>query len=439
MVQNDKKIINAWCFFDWANSAYSLVITAAIFPIYYNQATRTAFGGNMVSFLGYQIENTVLLSYAYSFSFLIISFLLPMLSGISDYSGKKKMFMRFFTMLGAAACFTLFFFDGSNVELGIFAAVTASIGFAGGLVFYNAFLPEIATPDRYDAVSARGFSMGYFGSTLLLIFNLIMVLNPELFGLEGAGIASKISFITVGIWWIGFSQITFYYLKDTPTAKPINIDVLSKGFHELKDVWYSVQHHPNIKRFLISFFCYSTGVQTLLLIAAIFAEKEIKMESSELIGVVLLLQIVAIVGAFITAQISERKGNQFALMLLLFIWISICIGGYFVGSKTQFYLLAALLGAVMGGVQSLSRATYAKLLPESSDSNDKHTASYFSFYDVLEKVSIVIGTFLNGFITQLSDGNMRNSMLTLACFFIVGALVMSRVRVITPTALKTEF
>lgn len=431
MIQNDKKIINAWCFFDWANSAYSLVITAAIFPIYYNQATRTAFDGNIVSFFGYQIENTVLLSYAYSFAFLIISFLLPMLSGIADYSGKKKMFMRFFTMLGAAACFTLFFFDGSNVELGIIAAATASIGFAGGLVFYNAFLPEIATPDRYDAVSAKGFSMGYFGSTLLLLFNLVMVLKPELFGLESAGIASRISFLMVGIWWLGFSQITFYYLEDKPTSKPINFGVLSQGFRELKDVWKSIQHQPNIKRFLLSFFCYSTGVQTLLLIAAIFGEKEIKMESSELIGVVLLLQIVAILGAFSTAQISKRKGNQFTLLLLLCIWVVICIAGYFVASKVQFYALAACLGAVMGGVQSLSRATYAKLLPESSDSSDKQTTSYFSFYDVLEKTSIVVGTFLNGFITQLSDGNMRNSMLTLGCFFIVGALVMSKVRVKT--------
>ena len=409
-----------------------MVITAAIFPIYYNQATRAAFGGNTVSFLGQEIENTVLLSYAYSFSFLIIAFLLPMLSGIADYSGKKKMFMRFFTMLGAGACFTLFFFDGSNVELGIIAAVTASIGFAGGLVFYNAFLPEIVTPDRYDAVSARGFSMGYFGSTLLLLFNLVMVLKPELFGLESAGIASRISFLMVGFWWIGFSQITFHYLKDKPTAKTINMLVISKGFHELQNVWKSIQHQPNIKKFLLSFFCYSTGVQTLLLIAAIFAEKEIKMESSELIGVVLLLQIVAILGAFVTASISKNKGNQFTLMLLLCIWIIVCIGGYFVATKMQFYILAALLGAVMGGVQSLSRATYAKLLPESdAKNNGQHVTSYFSFYDVLEKVSIVVGTFLNGFITQLSDGNMRNSMLILGCFFIVGALVMSKVKVIS--------
>lgn len=426
MIQNDKKIINAWCFFDWANSAYSLVITAAIFPVYYNQATRAAFGGsNMVSFFGMEVENTVLLSYAYSLSYLIIAFLLPMLSGIADYSGNKKIFMRFFTMLGATACFTLYFFDGANVELGIIAAVIASIGFAGGLVFYNAFLPEIATPDRYDAVSARGFSMGYLGSTLLLLVNLIMVLKYEMFGFSSAGVASQISFLMVGAWWLSFSQITFHHLKDKKKTNPINASVLGKGFHELQRVWQSLRKQANTKRFLISFFCYSTGVQTVLLIAAIFAEKELSMESSELIGVVLLLQIVAILGALLTAQISKRKGNQFTLLLLLCIWVVICVGAFLVDSKAQFFGLAALLGATMGGVQSLSRATYAKLLPE----NTPDTASYFSFYDVLEKVSIVVGTFLNGYITQLSDGNMRNSMLTLACFFMVGAIVMSRVKV----------
>jgi UMF1 family MFS transporter len=425
MIQNDKKIINAWCFFDWANSAYSLVITAAIFPVYYNQATRAAFGSNLVSFFGIEIENTVLLSYAYSFSFLIIAFLLPMLSGIADYSGNKKIFMRFFTMIGALACFTLYFFEGANVELGIIAAVTASIGFAGGLVFYNAFLPEIATPDRYDAVSARGFSMGYLGSTLLLLVNLIMVLKYEMFGFSSAGVASQISFLMVGVWWLGFSQITFYHLKDKKKGNPINASVLGKGFHELKRVWESLKKQANTKQFLVSFFCYSTGVQTVLLIAAIFAEKELKMESGELIGVVLLLQIVAILGAFLTAQISKRKGNQFTMLLLLCIWVAICLSAFFIASKTQFYGLAALLGATMGGVQSLSRATYAKLLPE----NTPDTASYFSFYDVLEKISIVVGTFLNGYITQISDGNMRNSMLALGFFFIVGAIMMNKVKV----------
>lgn len=423
MQLNDKKVINAWCFFDWANSAYSLVITTAIFPAYYTAVTESFFGSDKVIFLGIEITNTVLYSYALSVSFLLIALLSPILSGIADYGGKKKLFMRFFTMLGAFSCLTLFFFTGSNVELGIIAAVTASIGFSGGLVFYNAFLPEIVSPDRYDAVSARGYSMGYLGSVLLLIANLLMIQFHEVLGAE-KGFITRICFLTVGVWWLGFSQITFQYLYDKKNVQKIDNAILSKGFHELQKVWQALKNQPNIKKFLLSFFCYSTGVQTILLIAALFASKELNMESSELIVLVLLLQIVAIGGAYLTAKLSGFKGNKFTLLILLSIWAFVCLAAFFVYDKMQFYLLAVLLGMVMGGIQSLSRATYSKLLPE----NTADTASYFSFYDVLEKSSIVVGTFLTGFAEQQSD-NMRIGILALGFFFIVGALLMSTVQV----------
>lgn len=425
MQLNDKKIINAWCFFDWANSAYSLVITTAIFPAYYTAVTQASFGGGEVSFFGLSITNTVLYSYALSISFLLIAVLSPMLSGVADYGGRKKIFMRFFTMLGAFACITLFFFTGANLELGIIAAVTASIGFSGGLVFYNAFLPEIVTPDRYDSVSARGYSMGYFGSVLLLIINLLMIQYSDSLGID-KGLVTRICFLMVGAWWLGFSQITFYYLKDKNKGNKLNASALGKGFQELQRVWQSVKKQANIKLFLVSFFFYSTGVQTILLIAALFAAKELKMESSELIVLVLLLQVVAIGGAFLTAKFSEKKGNKMTLLILLTIWAFVCLTAFFVYDKTQFYILAVLLGMVMGGVQSLSRATYSKLLPE----NTPDTASYFSFYDVLEKMSIVLGTFLTGFAEQASD-NMRIGILMLGIFFVIGALVMSRVKVIS--------
>ncbi len=423
MQLNDSKVINAWCFFDWANSAYSLVITTAIFPAYYTAVTENSFGSDKVIFFGVEITNTVLYSYALSVSFLLIAVLSPILSGIADYGGKKKLFMRFFTMLGAFSCISLFFFTGSNVELGIIAAVTASIGFSGGLVFYNAFLPEIVSPDRYDAVSARGYSMGYLGSVLLLIVNLLMIQFNEVLGVE-KGLITRICFLMVGAWWLGFSQITFQYLYDKPNGKRINSTLLSKGFHELQKVWQALKKQPNIKKFLLSFFCYSTGVQTILLIAALFASKELNMESSELIVLVLLLQIVAIGGAYLTAKLSGFKGNKFTLLVLLSIWAFVCLTAFFVYDKMQFYLLAVLLGMVMGGIQSLSRATYSKLLPEKTPD----TASYFSFYDVLEKSSIVLGTFLTGFAEQQSD-NMRIGILALGFFFVIGGVLMSRVQV----------
>jgi UMF1 family MFS transporter len=423
MQLNDKKVINAWCFFDWANSAYSLVITTAIFPAYYTAVTESFFGSDKVIFWGAEITNTVLYSYALSVSFLLIALLSPILSGIADYGGKKKLFMRFFTMLGAFSCITLFFFTGSNVELGIVAAVTASIGFSGGLVFYNAFLPEIVSPDKYDAVSARGYSMGYLGSVLLLIVNLLMIQFNEVLGVE-KGFITRICFLMVGVWWLGFSQITFQYLHDKKNGQKINNSLLNKGFHELQKVWQALKSQPNIKKFLLSFFCYSTGVQTILLIAALFASKELNMESSELIVLVLLLQIVAIGGAYLTAKLSGFKGNKFTLLILLSIWAFVCLTAFFVYDKMQFYLLAVLLGMVMGGIQSLSRATYSKLLPE----NTPDTASYFSFYDVLEKSSIVLGTFLTGFAEQQSD-NMRIGILALGFFFLIGAVLMSTVQV----------
>jgi MFS transporter, UMF1 family len=424
MELNNKKIINAWCFFDWANSAYSLVITTAVFPAYYDAVTKSAFGSETVVFFGISISNSVVYSYALSFSFLLIACISPVLSGIADYGGRKKIFMRFFTMLGAFACMTLFFFKGENVELGIIAAVTASIGFSGGLVFYNAFLPEIVSPDRYDAVSARGYSMGYFGSVLLLVVNLAMIQFSDQLGIDKSLII-RICFLMVGVWWLSFSQITFHYLKDKEKGNKIDSSVLGKGFQELKKVWKVIQSQGNMKKFLISFFCYSTGVQTILLIAALFAAKELKMESSELIILVLLLQVVAIGGAYLTAKFSEKKGNKMALLILLVIWAFVCLTAFFIYDKTQFYILGVLLGMVMGGVQSLSRATYSKLLPE----NTPDTASYFSFYDIVEKMSIVLGTFLTGFAEQASD-NMRIGILTLGIFFVVGALVMSTVKVV---------
>ncbi|MCU0391805.1 MAG: MFS transporter [Thermoflexibacter sp.] len=431
MQLNDKKVINAWCFFDWANSAYSLVITTAIFPAYYSAVTQATFGGDIVQFFGMSITNTVLYSYALSISFLIIALLSPILSGIADYGGKKKLFMRFFTTLGAISCLILFFFTGANVELGIIAAVVASIGFSGGLVFYNAFLPEIVTPDRYDAVSAKGYSMGYFGSVLLLIINLLMIQFSDSLGMD-KGLITRICFLMVGVWWIGFSQITFLYLQDTNKNPIMGNNLFRKGFEELKKVLQSIKKQPNIKKFLFSFFCYSTGVQTIILIAALFAAKELKMESTELIILVLLLQIVAIGGAYLTAKLSAMRGNKFTLLILLFVWAFICLTAFFIYDKTQFYLLGVLLGMVMGGIQSLSRATYSKLLPEQT----KDTASYFSFYDILEKSSIVLGTFLNGFAEQQSD-NMRIGILALGFFFIFGAIFMSMVQVKPATVIHS--
>jgi UMF1 family MFS transporter len=327
--------------------------------------------------------------------------------------------MQFFTYLGSLSCISLYFFTGENVEFGILCAVLASVGFAGSLVFYNAFLPEVATEDKMDRVSARGFAMGYAGSVILLIINLLIYMKPELFGFEDGSAATRFGFILVGAWWMGFAQIAFYYLEDRATGKKITLDILGNGVRKLKEVFGVVRGKTVMLRFLISFFIYSMGVQTVMLLAPLFGDKEVGMTANEMIYVVLILQIVAIGGAYVFALISKFRGNGFAISATLIIWIFICIMGYFLKDKMSFYGLAGLLGFVMGGVQSISRSTWSKLIPEGT----KDTASFFSFYDVTEKLAIVIGSFSYGLIDQIT-GSMRNSMVFMALFFIGGFVVL---------------
>ncbi len=417
--KNNPRLINAWASFDWSNSVYNLIVTTAIFPIYYLSTTEQAFGGEIVTFFGISVTNSVLYSYAISFSFLVIVFLAPVLSGIADFSGQKKRFMQFFTYLGSSACIALYFFTGDNVEYGIFCAVTASIGFAGSLVFYNAFLPEVATREKMDRVSARGFAMGYIGSVILLIINLVLYMKSDLFGFANAGEATRFGFVLVGLWWMGFAQIAFYYLKDRATGKRISFGILGNGLNELKKVFAVVRNKTVMYRFLTAFFIYSRGVQTVMLLAPLFGDKVVGMTGDEMIFIVLILQIVAIAGAYFFAVVSHFRGNGFAIGTTLIIWIFICISGYFLKEKTTFYGLAGLLGFVMGGVQSISRSTYSKLIPVET----KDTASFFSFYDITEKLAIVIGSFSYGLIDMVT-GSMRNSMVLMAVFFIGGFVVL---------------
>lgn len=415
MELNKKKVINAWCMYDWANSVYSLVITSTIFPIYYNSVTRDAHNGDLIDFFGFQVPNSVLYSYSLSFSFLFIAAILPVLSGIADYGGMKKTFMKIFTYLGSTACMAMYFFDGSNVEFGILCSVVASIGYSGALVFYDSFLPEIASFDRYDQVSARGYAFGYIGSVILLLFNLFMIQSPETFGILDSLMPAKISFVLVGVWWIGFAQITFARLPDNIYGRKPGDQLLVKGYREVRKVWDSLTELPVLKKFLFAFLFYNTGVQTVMYLAATFGDKELKLSGDKLIITVLIIQLVAIAGSYLFAFLSKKRGNKVSLLVMIFIWIFICLAAYFVVDEYQFYALAFVVGMVMGGIQALSRATYSKLIPESTIDH----ASYFSFYDVTYNISIVIGTFSYGFIEHLT-GSMRNSAVSLMLFFIVG-------------------
>ncbi|MCO6357636.1 MFS transporter [Roseivirga pacifica] len=423
MELNNKRITNAWCMYDWANSVYSLTITTAVFPIYYEVVTTKEDGSTLVDFFGMQFPNTVLYSYALSFSFLFTALILPLLTGIADYSGKKRLFLKMFVYLGALACGAMYFFDGDNVTFGIMMAIVASVGYSGSLVFYDAYLPEIATPDRFDKLSAKGYSLGYIGSVILLILNLAMITMPQTFGMEeGSSLPSRISFVTVALWWIGFSQIPFTRLPKNPFKRKADGSWLKKGYEELRGVYGQIKQMPNVQRFVLAFFFYNAGVQAVMYLATLFGSKELKMETEALIGIVLIIQLVAIGGAYLFAQISQKKGNVYSLVSMIFIWIAICLLAFFVSEQYQFFALAVIVGLVMGGVQSLSRATYSKLIPVDT----KDHASFFSFYDVTFNVSIVAGTIAYGSIEWLT-GSMRYSALGLSVFFIIGLLLLRKV------------
>lgn len=414
---NNKKTIRSWAFFDWANSVYALVISTAVFPPYFLSITNET-----VPFFGTTISNSALYSFIVSLAYLLISILLPVLSGISDFGGKRMMFLKFFTVLGSFSCLALYFFtDGSMLWLGSVAFLLATIGFAGGLVFYNAYLPEIVSEDRVDKVSAMGYAYGYVGSVICLIIILVVILKPDLFGIQNETFPVRFGFVLVGLWWIGWSQISFRNLpKDNQDKLPQN--AISKGYSEVAKVLKRISKQPMIRNYLLAFFFYIAGVYTVIYVATVFAKEVLNFESQEMIIIVLIIQLLAIGGAYLFAYISKLFGNKNSLLIQLVIWIAICCAAYFVDNKTAFYFIAGGVGMVIGGIQSLSRSSYSKMIE-----GEEENASYFSFFELLRNIATVSGTFIFGFIDAIT-GNMRYSVLGLIFFFVVGIILLARVK-----------
>lgn len=420
-----KKVINAWCLYDWANSSYNLVITSTIFPAYWEYISgddNPDTNADTVIFLGREFVNTSLYNYALSFAFLIVAIISPILSSIADYRGNKKSFMNFFLTMGSMACAALFFFDRDTITLGIVCVVIACIGYWSSLVYYNSFLPEIAAPEDRDRVSARGFAYGYVGSVILQVICLIFVMKPDLFNIpKGSNLPFQLSFLLVGVWWWGFAQVPLRRLPNsTPAGTDRHKNIFTNGYQELKKVWQQLTNIPVLKRYLVAFFFFNMGVQTVMLASALYAKSELQIPDENLIIAILLIQLIAIPGALAISKLSGKIGNLKALMVCIIVWIGICYAAYIVPVKgvSEFYILAAIIGFIMGGIQSISRSTYAKLMPETKD-----TASFFSFYDVTEKIGIVIGMFTFGYMNELT-GSQRSSVLALMAFFIIGLILI---------------
>ena len=420
-----KKVINGWGMYDWANSVYNLVITSTIFPAYYEAVTGDGNDATLIDKVkigNYEFSNTALYNYILGIAFVIVAILSPVLSSVADYRGNKKQFLRFFCTMGSISCASLYFFDENHIYGGLISVIIACIGFWSSLVFYNSYLPEIAAPEDRDRISAKGFMMGYIGSVLLQLICFVFVLKPELFGIT-IGKASQISFLLVGIWWIGFGWLAIGRLPAGKGVKGAHTkNLLTQGYKELHKVWLELKTQPTLKRFLTAFFFYNMGVQTVMLAATLYGKSELNIPTTNLILAILIIQVVAIPGAHLMAKLASKWGNFNTLMTAVVIWIGGCIMGYYLprNSVMPFYTLAVVVGFVMGGIQSVSRSTYSKLMPVTHD-----TTSYFSFYDVTEKIAIVIGMFSFGYINELT-GSQRNSVLALTLFFIVGFILLYR-------------
>ncbi|OAD45085.1 MFS transporter [Polaribacter atrinae] len=424
----DKKLINAWAFYDWANSVYSLVISTAIFPIYYAGLTSSEGFANAegkISFLGTLWTPTTLYNYALAFSFLVVAFISPMLSGIADYSGNKKKFLKGFCLLGSLSVMCLFFFTGKEtLWVGIVFTILASIGFWGSIVFYNAYLPEVAHPEQQDNVSAKGFMLGYAGAILLLLLCLVII-ETEVFGFYDKQFGSQLSFVLVGLWWLGFAQVTYAKLPDSEKSKLPKDNYFVKGIKEFKKVAKELFAYQELKLFLISFFLLSIGVQTIILMAGIFGTI-LGLETLNLIATILLVQFVGILGAFLFSRLSNKIGNIKTLKITIAIWGLVCFIGFNLTKDTPniemyFYILGALIGLVMGAIQSLARSTYSKMLPKTEDN-----ASYFSFFDVTEKIALVVGMVTFGVLNSMIS--IQSSVLALAVFFLASFITISRIK-----------
>ncbi len=421
--KGSKKLLNAWAFYDWANSVYTLTIASSIFPIFYSALFLSEV--KRVQAFGLEFKSTALITFVTAFTFLIVSFTSPLLSGIADYIGNKKSFMKFFCYVGGSGCIGLYWFSIDHIYLSLLFYFMGLIGYWGSLVFYNSYLPDIAFEEQQDKVSARGFSMGYVGSVLLLILNLVMVMSQE--DGESKMQMMRYSFVTVGLWWILFSQYTFYWLpKGTSKGHKVTKAVVFNGFRELNLVWNQLTQNLRLKRYLTAFFVFSMAVQTIMLVAVYFGEEEIAWADNDektqgLITSILIIQIVAVIGAILTSRASAKFGNIKTLIFVNFIWMTLCFYAYFMITPKDFYIAASIVGFVMGGIQSLARSTYSKFLPDTKD-----TTSFFSFFDVAEKIGIVIGMVIFATIDQIT-GSMRNAILFLFVFFLIGIILLFRV------------
>lgn len=399
----------AWAYYDVGNSSYQLVIVTAIFPIYY-----AAVCPENISLFGSVWSKASFYLMLFSMSYLFIGIANPLLSGIADFSMARKKFMIGFTITGIIGTLMLCLFDSNHLEIGFMGTFLSTVGYAGSMVFYNAYLPEIAKEEDQDLLSARGYAWGYLSSMILLVIALI----PFVFGLLDSELASKLTFLLVSIWWAFFSFYSISRLPKDALSIKSNRNMIVGGYIELFSAMKKVYSQKRLSLFLASFFFYMMGVQTVFYAATLFGKQELKLDDNLLIVTMLLIQLLGAIGANVLSKLARHKGNFIALSITIVIWAGVTVFAYLMQSAVEFIIASIFVGFVMGGIQSLSRSTYSKWTYKLKDK-----ASLFSLLDFTEKIGIVIGTMAFAYFTDLF-GSMREAILLLAGFFLVGLILL---------------
>jgi UMF1 family MFS transporter len=403
-----KKLQRSWMMYDFGNSAFATTIMAAVLPVYYSNVAASGLEeGLATSYWGY----------SQSISVLIVAILAPILGAISDYSAAKKKFLQFFAFMGIIASILLMFVGEGDYILASVLFIVGSIGFSGGNIFYDGFLPEVAEGEEMDKVSAGGYAYGYVGGGILLTINILMILNPQWFGLADTVIATQLSFASVGVWWLLFSIPLFKNIKEEKKV-PVKRDrsYISIGFSRVGNTFREIKQYKQALIFLLAFWLYNDGISTIMRMATIYGA-EIGIAGNDLIVALLITQFVGIPFTFFFGWLAAKITAKRALTITLVIYMIITILGYFMVSALQFYILAIAVGMVQGGAQSLSRSIFGRMIPE-----NKH-AEFFGFYGISSKFAAVFGPFIFAFVGQIT-GNSRFGILSLIFFFIAGIILL---------------
>jgi UMF1 family MFS transporter len=401
--------LRAWAMYDWANSAYQTTVIAAVFPIYY---IRVAAAGVE------EADALARLAWASAIAICIVALVAPLLGAIADYAAVKKRLLGVFMGIGVASCFAMFWITEGEWMFALAVFIIGNVGVAGSIVFYESLLPHLVGTDDLDRVSSAGYAIGYLGGGVLLAINLLLIQRPGLFGLADAGIATRVAFVSVGVWWLAFSLPLFLRVPEpralaTATPEPVSF---SRGLARLVQTFRELRKYRQALIFLAAFLVYNDGIQTMIRMATSYGQT-IGLDSGAMITALLLTQFIGVPAAFAFGALASRIGPKRGIFIGLAVYAGITVLGYYMTTSAHFYALAVLVGLVQGGTQALSRSLFASMIPRHKSSE------FFAIFSVFERYAGVLGPVIFGAVVA-STGSGRSAILAILIFFIVGAALL---------------